>query len=112
MRQAGNAPGVLAAANPPAVSAATGLGTGGGASVRVDDPSEGAIVLRAGLDATTGGSVTLKFASAPPTLFIAGHDGFGTVSVSGQGTTTVTVNWTGKLAAGEHRLAYEWATMK
>lgn len=109
MRQAGETKAIPGSVAPPKVSAATGLGTGGGASVQSELADEGRIVLVAGGNASVGGSVTLKFAAIPPSLFIGAHDGFGAVSVAGQGTTTVTLTWTAKLAPGVHHMTYEWA---
>ena len=112
MRKAASAPAVLSAALPPAISATTGLGTGGGAAVQPTDPSEGVIRVLAGPNASAGGSVTLTFAVSPPTLFVGGAgDKFGAISIAGQGTTSVTVSWTAQLPQGEHRLDYEWATL-
>lgn len=113
MRAAGEARQSLAAVAAPAVSAATGLGTGGGAAVQAeDDPTDARVRVIAGPNAAIGGSVTLKFAAAPPTLAVMGSDRFGTISVTGQGTTSVTISWTAKLAQGEHTLAFEWSARK
>ena len=101
--------------NPPGIASATGLGAGGGASVFAPLGSGSFdVLLQLGAAPASSGSVILKFASAPPTLFVGAHDGFGTVTVSGQGTTTVTLSWTGaRLPAGGHETIHcEWSVSK
>ena len=101
--------------NPPAVASATGLGAGGGASVFAPIGSGSFDVqLQIGAAPLAAGSVVLKFPSNPPTLFVAAHDKFGTLSVSGQGTTTVTVSWSGAAlpANGHESIHCEWSTSK
>jgi len=102
-------------ANPPGIASATGLGVGGGASVFAPSGSGSFdVILQLGAAPAATGSVVLKFGTAPPTLFVGAHDGFGTVTVSGQGTTTVTLSWTGaKLPAnGRESIHCEWSTSK
>lgn len=115
MRNYGAVPPVLSTAQPPAVSATTGLGTGGGASVQsMGSPSDGQgfgqVVVAAGLNASAGGSVTLVYATTPPTIFYAGTEAFGTLTVTGQGTTTHVLSWSTTLSSRrDHMIAYEWA---
>lgn len=117
MRYYGSVPPVLSTAQAPAVSATTGLGTGGGAGVfskgtPADGQGFGWIELFAGVDAATGGSVTLVFATTPPLLFLSPNTAsFGTLSAPNNdgAHTTIVVSWTGKLAAGRHRIDYEWS---
>lgn len=98
-------------ANPPGVSAAVGLGTGGGAGVFTPDGSGfGVIELQMGSNPSAGGHVDLKFAQAPPTLFFSGSEGLGNLTVTNQGTTTVTVTWDGTPRLGsKQRIQYEWS---
>lgn len=108
MRQYGAVPSPNAAANTPKVSAVTGLGTKGGAGVQTADSGNfGDIYVYPDIDAATGGSVSLTFPSTPPTLFISGSEGFGTIT---QNTTlfVVTISWTGKPKPYRHQLHYEW----
>lgn len=102
----------LSTAAAPQVSATTGLGTGGGAGVNTPDGTGfGAVAVTAGSGAATSGSVVLKFAANPPTLFISGDEAFGTITSSGQGTTSVTISWTGAnlIKSKRYRLNYEWS---
>lgn len=114
LRSFGAIPQTLAANNVPAVSATTGLGTGGGAGVQPGQTngSQGTVNILTGSNPSTGGTVALTFPSTPPTLFVAGSEAFGTIS---QGTVgnVVTLTWTAKLqAATRHRIAFQWATNK
>jgi len=112
MRQYGIVPPWLAAANTPKVSATTGLGTGGGASVQTPDSSGfGSVFVYLGTGAATSGSVALTFPSTPPTLFIAGAENFGTVSQATVGNV-VTISWTGATlvpSSCPKKIAYEWS---
>lgn len=112
MRQYGEVPPWLSPAVAPAVSATTGLGTGGGAGVQTPDGQGfGSIIVAAGPDAAVGGSITLVYATTPPTMFYAASDAFGTLTVTGQGTTTHTLTWTAKPSnRSDHLISYEWAT--
>jgi len=119
MRQFGSVPPVLSAAQPPAVSAVTGLGHRRRAGVNSKgSPSDGqgfgTIEIVAGNDAATGGSVTLIFPQLPPLLFIAATDAFGTLTAPNNdgAHTTITINWTARLAGGRHAIHYEWASSK
>jgi len=116
MRQYGEVPPVLSTAQPPAVSATTGLGTGGGAAVQSKgSPSDGQgfghINIQAGSNPSASWSITLSFPQTPPTLFFAGDSGAAlTFTVSGQGTQTITLS--GSTAFGpnrRHTIAYEWS---
>ncbi len=113
MRQYKEVPPWLAASNTPAVSATTGLGTGGGASVQTPDSGGfGDVLVRAGSGVLAAGSVALTFLSAPPTLFISGDEEFGTIT---QATVAdvVTISWTGGTMIARdrpYRLHYEWET--
>lgn len=120
MRSFGSVPPVLSVAQPPAVSAVTGLGTGGGAGVQSKgSPSDGqgfgSVEIIAGSNPSAGGSVTLIFPALPPLLFIAGTDEFGTITAPNNdgAHTTITINWTGTLKPGQrYSLAYEWSVSK
>lgn len=99
----------------PAIAGATGLGTGGGAGIFSPVGSGwGEVLLYVGNNPSSSGSVTLKFNVTPPTLFFAATDKFGTLSVTGQGTTTIVVSWTGAALApnSRHQIDYEWSTSK
>lgn len=114
MRQYGMALPILSTAQPPAVSSATGLGTGGGAGVQsqlapTDGQGAGFVELSAGVDAATGGSIVLTYPQTPPTMFYSAPEALPGFSVAGQGTTTHTLSWTGKPPAGRHRIAYQWS---
>lgn len=112
MRQYGEIPAPNAAANTPAVSAVTGLGTGGGAAVQTDDSGNyGAVLVYAGAGVATSGSIDLTYPSTPPTLFIAGREAFGTITQATVGNV-VTISWTGASMiprSTPYALAYEWA---
>jgi hypothetical protein len=111
MRQYGEVPPWLAAANTPAVSATTGLGTGGGASVQTPDSGGfGEVFLQIGSNPSAGGSVALTFPSTPPTLFVSGSEELGTVT---QATVSnvVTVTWAGTpRLKSKQQIDYEWAS--
>lgn len=116
MRQYGEVPPWLAANNTPAVSATTGLGTGGGASVQTPDSGGfGDINVSVGRGATAAGSIALTFPSAPATLFIAADEAFGPIT---QATVAdvVTISWTAaNFVAGNskpYRIHYEWAVSR
>lgn len=105
----------LAADNTPAVSATSGLGTGGGAGVQTPDSSGfGDIYVYVGAGVATSGSVALTFPNTPPTLFISADQAFGTLT---QATVSdvVTISWTGaafKSPGGgkKYNIHYEWLT--
>lgn len=102
---------VLAAANIPAVSATTGLGTGGGAGVSNSDfTGFGHINIFAGQGASASGSVALKYASAPPSHAISGDEQFGTLTQATVGNV-LTISWlNAKLSPFcEYRIDFEWA---
>jgi hypothetical protein len=110
MRQYGEVPPWLAADNTPQVSAVTGLGTGGGAGVQTPDSSGfGRVEMQVGSNPSAGGSVALTFPSTPPTLFVSGSEGLGTVTQATVGNV-VTVSWTGtpRLKSKQH-IHYEWS---
>ncbi len=114
MRMAYEPPPWLAANNTPAISAASGLGTGGGAAVQTADSGGfGDVNVMVGKNYSAAGSVALTFPNTPPTLFISGEDAFGPVTQATVGNV-VTISWTaahfsapggGKL----YKLHYEWA---
>jgi len=88
--------------NPPKVASASGLGAGGGAGALGDSSANFTVLLHVGKAPASSGSVVLSFASLPATLFFGAEERLGTLSVSGQGTMSVTVSWTGaKLIEGE-----------
>jgi hypothetical protein len=64
-----------------------------------------------GRNPPVAGSITLLFAAPPPTLFFTADEDFGPLTVTGQGTTSVTVSWTqGTLKRQRRsRINYEWA---
>ena len=111
MRQYKEVPPWLAASNTPAVSATTGLGTGGGASVQTPDSGGfGEVLVRGGVGVATSGSVALTFPSTPPTLFVSGDQEFGTITQATVGDV-VTISWTGGTMIPRDRLYqlhYEW----
>lgn len=99
-----------AALNTPRVKTVTGLGTGGGAAVQTSQTGSGnygEIFLDVANNRATGGNVVITFPGTPPTLFIAGSEGLGTLS---QGTVgnDVTITWTGQPKPYRHRIHYEW----
>lgn len=117
MRQYGEVPPVLSTIPAPTLSAVTGLGTGGGAGVFAPGNSGyGYIDVMAGADATTGGSLVMNFAGgvAPPTLFLSAPATFGTLTITNNATTAITVAWSGKPSSAnpKHRITYEWAVSK
>lgn len=105
----------LAAANTPAVSATSGLGTGGGAAVQTPDSGGfGDIFLYAGPGATPTGSVSLTFPSTPPALFLSAEQTFGPITQATVGNV-VTISWTAfapkSIGGGKtYFIHYEWAT--
>ena len=109
MRQYGEVPPWLAAANYPALSVISGLGTGGGASLVGPLPQGfGDVLLIGGAAAPAGGSVKLTFAAPPPTLFTTGDEALGVITAVVAGPA-VTLSWTGTLRQGRrHLLHYEW----
>jgi len=108
-------PPVLSTAAAPLVSATTGLGTGGGASVSTPDGQGfGEVKVFVGPGVSSTGSVTLVFAQTPPTLFYGLPPEFGTVTVTSQGATTQALSWTGatlSAARGSkpYTFSYEWS---
>lgn len=117
MRQYGSVPPILSTAQAPAVSAATGLGTGGAGVQSQGSPSDGQgfgqVVVTAGLNAAVGGSVVLSYGSIPPTMFYAPSEAFQGFAVAGQGTATHTLTWTNQLSPNQpHRIAYEWSVSR
>lgn len=115
MRQYGEVPPWLAAQNTPKVSACTGLGAGGAAAVQTSDSGGfGDVLVYIGAGWNTSGSVALTFPSAPPTLFIAGGEAFGTVSQNTVGNI-VTVSWINASfvpRSQPYQLHYEWNLSK
>jgi hypothetical protein len=113
MRQYGAIPAPNAAANTPAVSATTGLGTSGGASVQTPDSGNfGQINIQVGTNPSTGGSVTITFPDTPPDLFLAGSEGLGVIT---QETTVndVAISWDGTPRANtKQTIHYEWSDYK
>jgi len=84
---------VLAASNNPVVLSATGLGTGGGASLFAPQTGLGDIKLFVGKGYSASGNVALQFPSAPPALYISGDEQFGPLTQSTVGNV-VTISWT------------------
>lgn len=116
MRQYGEVPPWLSTAAAPAVSATTGLGTGGGAGVQTKDGQGfGAVEIIVGSNPSVGGSVALVFPQQPPVLFFSATDGFGTLSATNNdgAHTTITLNWTAQLQPGSRQsIQYEWSVSK
>ena len=114
MRQFPEVPPWLATSNTPAVSATTGLGTGGGAAVQTPDSGGfGDVLVYPGKGAAAGGTVALTFPSTPPTLFIGADQEFGPVTQNTVGNV-VTLTWTASnfpSPSGQtaYRLHYEWS---
>lgn len=104
---------ILATPNPPGVSATSGLGTGGGAGIFSFIPASGSgfVEVVTGSNPSAAGGVNLRFASAPPTLFFSFPEAFGAVTITNQGTTTVSLAWLAAALLPNHRyrFAYEWA---
>lgn len=115
MRQYGMVPPILSTAQPPAVSAATGLGTGGGAGVQSKgSPSDGQgfghVDIQVGPNPATGGSIVLQFPTTPPTMVYLPDTVFAGFAVAGQGTQTHTLTWTNALLPNQRRrIDYEWS---
>jgi hypothetical protein len=115
MRQYGEVPPWLAANNTPAVVSATGLGTGGGASVSTPDSSGfGDVLVRTGPGASASWSIVLAFPNTPPTLFVSGDDAFGVIS---QATVSkqITLSGTGGSFVNNGqtlKIHYEWSVSK
>ena len=113
MRQYGEVPPWLSTAAAPAVSATTGLGTGGGAGVQTKDGQGfGTVEIVAGNNAAVGGSVVLAFPSLPPLMFFSTTDAFGALSSANNPSTSITISWTAQLKPGRHIINYEWAVSK
>jgi hypothetical protein len=119
MRQYGSVPPVLSTATWPGVSATAGLGTGGGAGVQPKGGVGGGqgqftVRITTGSNPSAGGSVTLSFpAPLPPVLFIAGSDGFGTISAPNNdgAHAAFTIAWTATLPPNAEALLHcEWAS--
>lgn len=103
----------LNAGSPPAVASATGLGTGGGASVWTPFGSGwGYIECTIGKNPASAGSIFLTFPTAPPTLFFSSSEPFGALTAGGQGTTNMTLSFTGAALGGSVgrrlRINFEW----
>lgn len=118
MRQYGEVPPVLSTAQPPAVSAVTGLGTGGGAGVQsMGSPSDGQgfgdVYVVVGANPSAGGSVELTFPTTPPVLFFSADEAFGVLTITGNDglTDVILVEWATTLQLGQRfRIHYEWET--
>lgn len=113
MRQYGEIPAPLATIDTPQALSTSGLGTGGGASVQTPDSGNyGDVMITAGPSVSTSGNVVLQFANTPPTMFIAGDEGFGTITQAHDNVAkTITISWTSAtLVPGSrrHRIHYEW----
>lgn len=113
MRQYGELPPWLSTAAAPAVSAVTGLGTGGGAGVQTKDGQGfGEVCIVAGSNPSVGGSVVLAFAQVPPLMFFGAADGFGVLTATNNPSAAITLTWTAQLKPGRHVIAYEWSNSK
>lgn len=118
MRQYGEVPPVLSTAQPPQVSATSGLGTGGGASVQSKgSPSDGQgfgdVFVTIGSNPSAGGSVELTFAETPPVLFFSADEAFGALTITGNDgmTDVILIEWAGTPQLGQRFLIhYEWET--
>lgn len=115
MRQYGEVPPWLAAVNTPAVSATSGLGTGGGAAVQTQGSSGfGSVDVFAGVGVAASGSVTVVFPNGnpPPGLFWGADEAFGAISVDNSTPGQFVVSWTAaKMIPRSQRylLRYEWS---
>jgi hypothetical protein len=116
MRQYGEVPPWKAADNTPIVSAVSGLGSGGAASVQTADSSgfgDVTVIIGSGYGA---GYVELSFPSAPPTLFVSGDSEFGVVAAQVQmDTKKVRITFASPLfhtfgPYKKYKLNYEWAS--
>jgi hypothetical protein len=116
MRQFGEVPPWLSTAAAPAVSAASGLGTGGGAGVQTTDGQGfGEVRIVTGNNPSAGGSVTLTFPQQPPVLFLAGDEGFGALSAPNNDGAHITfvISWATTLPPNRRlRIHYEWNVSK
>jgi hypothetical protein len=107
MRQYGEVLPTLAPANTPIISGVTGAG-GAGLNTTFGGGYFDILVSAPG----PSGSVALTFPSAPPTLFIAGEENFGTVTQATIGNVT-TVSWSGGVSSLNHkRIHCEWSVSK
>ena len=112
MRQFGEVPPVLSTVPAPVVASVTGLGTGGGAGVSTPDGQGfGKVNVMAGVGPSAAGNVVLNSASNWPQMFVSGELSFGALTVSGTGTTSLTIAWTAanlKNPTKPYELYYEW----
>lgn len=115
MRSAYEMPPVRSFGTPPNVASATGLGTGGSAGLALDGFGSGwgSVEVRTGVTPAASGNVVLDFGTAPPTLFVSGDEELGTLTVTGQTTTTVTVSFAGATMrpVTRYRLNFEWSSV-
>jgi len=113
MRQYGEAPPWLAAANTPLVKDCTGLGTGGAGIFTPDSSGFFDVLCTVGTGWDVDGSIVLAFPSTPPTLFVSGDEAFVSLSQSTTGND-VTIAWTGAALGGfigqTLRIHAEWET--
>jgi hypothetical protein len=98
------------------VLSTSGLGTGGGAGVNAQagNSGYGSVEVVTGSNPSASGNFQLSFGTAPPTLFFSGPEAFGTLAISNNPSTDITVAWTGAtlLPNKRYRFNYEWAVSK
>ena len=99
--------------SPPIVASVTGFGLGSGAFISSSgsgaDQSQGVVIIQAGINPTSTGTVVLVFPVIPPTMFIAGEWCSVTQSLASH---TLTITWTATrpiLPNERLVLAYQWS---
>lgn len=100
--------------SPPAVSAASGFGSGGGAMIGNDggeaDQSQGLVLIRVGIGAASSGSIALAFPIAPIAGQYVAFADWAQLGLAEAGSI-LSIAWTATrpLIPGELlRLAYQW----
>ena len=100
--------------SPPAVSAASGFGSGGGAMITNEgseaDQSQGIVAIRVGVGASPSGSIALAFPIAPQSGQYVAFAEWAQLGLADAGSL-LTIAWTATrpLIPGEWlRLAYQW----
>lgn len=115
-RQYGQVPPVLAASNIPKVLSTTG-GVAASCQVDMSNGGMGRVFVYPGANPLASGQVILAFPSTPPTLFVAGDDGFGFANV-GQtvNVNNVTLFWSTanfiKNRSQPYVIGFQWATSR
>lgn len=104
-------PWLASPANAPRVLNTTSLGIGGGISLFSPIPGSGVgrLRLQVGSNPTPTGGVQLSFGVAPPNLFFTCSEGLGTLIVTNNATTLITINWTAQPPPKSVQfIYYEW----